>query len=252
MDTQTQHKYLIVKLTWLENMENVFINKDTLSTNYADSEDTEVYKLEERTIGTITFITNTEEALPLNVNIIKNTMKTTKKESSQVPQNKSSNFKCSITKCQTYAKTRKEIDLHYKTTHVLMNYCKLCTKKYSTPYGLKQHLYMHRPTARATGHIGGKCNKIFPFLSQLKIHHQSHARKQKYECDDCFMSYKFKHDMQRHEKEHNAKIMQCDNCDYTGSKLLLKEHFKQHNPNYHICCHKCNNIFKFRMSYWRH
>ena len=129
LDTQSQHKYLSVKLTQLENMKNLLVYKSTLSTNYADSEDTEIYELEERTIGTLTFINNTEETLPLNVKIIKNTTKIAKKESSQVPRNKNSNFKCSITKCQTYAKTRKEIDLHYKTVHKSMNYCKLCTKK---------------------------------------------------------------------------------------------------------------------------
>ena len=240
LDTQTQHKYLSVKLTRLETMENLIVDENTLSTTYADSEDTELYELEERTIGTLTFINTTEEAPPLNVKIIKTTTDITKKKSSQVPRNKNLNFKCSIAKCKTYAKTRKEIDQHYKTVHVSMNYCRLCTKKYSTPYGLKQHLYMHHATARAAGHICGRCNKVFPFLSHLKIHHLSHARKQKYECDDCFMSYKFKHDMQRHKREHNARIIQCDNCDYTGSKLLLNEHAKQHNPDYHICCHNCN------------
>ena len=39
LDTQSQHKYLSVKLTWLENMENLLVDKNTLSTNYADSED---------------------------------------------------------------------------------------------------------------------------------------------------------------------------------------------------------------------
>ena len=71
-------------------MENLHADTNTLSTNYADSEDTEVYELEERTIGTLTFINNTEEALPLNVKIIKTTTNITKKESSQVPHNKKS------------------------------------------------------------------------------------------------------------------------------------------------------------------
>ena len=235
----------------MEDMENLIENENTLTTD-ADSEDTELYELEERTIGTLTFINNITEVMPLNVKIIKTTMNITTKKGYQVPPIKNLKFRCSISKCKTYAKSRKEIDLHYKTVHASMNYCKLCTKKYSTPYSLKQHLYMHRAMARATGHICGRCNKVFPFISQLKIHCLSHARKQKYECDDCFMSYKFKHDMQRHKREHNVRIIQCNNCDYTGSKLLLNEHVKQHNPDYHIHCHNCNNIFKFRMSYWRH
>ena len=201
LDTQIQ---MSVKLTQLENMENLTVDESTLSTTHDDSEDTQLYQLEERTIGTLTFINNTEEVLPLNVKVIKTTTNTTKKKISPVPRNKNLKFKCSIAKCKTYAKARKEIDQHYKTVHISMNYCKLCTKMYSTPYGLKQHLYMHRAIARATGHKCGRCNKVFPFLSQLKIHHPKHARKQKYECDDCFMSYKFKHDMQKHKREHNA------------------------------------------------
>ena len=232
-------------------MENVHETKDIRGTNYPDSEDTEIYELEEKIIGTITFINKMEETLPLNANTTKNTRKPIKRECSLVhhKRNKNLNFKCSATNCQTRAETRKEIDLHYKTLHVSKNYCKLCTKKYSTPYGLKQHLYMHRTTSQATGHTCGRCKKIFPFLSQLKIHRLSHTKKQRYECDECFTSYKFKHDMQWHKREHNLTIVQCDYCDYTGSKLLLREHVKQHNPNYYICCHTCNKKFKFRMSY---
>ena len=162
------------------------------------------------------------------------------------------NFKCPATDCQTHSETRKAIDLHYKKIHVLTHYCTQCTKKYSTPHGLKQHQYMHYTTTRSSGHTCGRCKKIFPFLIQLKIHRLSHTKKQKYECGECFTTYKFKHDMQRHKREHSAPIEQCNYCDYTGSNLLLREHVKQHNPNYHKCCHTCNKKFKFRMSYWRH
>ena len=64
LGTQTQHKYLCVKLTWLENMENYIVDESTLSTIHDDSDDTELYELEERTIGTLTYIENTEEVLP--------------------------------------------------------------------------------------------------------------------------------------------------------------------------------------------
>ena len=111
---------------------------------------------------------------------------------------------------------------------------------------------MHYITSRKSIHTCGRCEKSFPFLSQLKIHRLSHTRKQKYECEECFTTYKFKHDMQRHKREHNAPIEHCDFCDYKGSNLLLREHIKQHDPKYHKCCHICNRRFKFRMSYWRH
>ena len=156
--------------------------------NYPDSEDTEIYELEEKLIGTITFNNKMEETLPLNTTTTKNTKKPIKRRSTLVhhKRNKNLNFRCSAINCQTRTETRKEIDLHYKTIHVSKHYCKLCTKKYSTPYGLKQHLYMHRTSSRAIGHTCRRCKKIFPFLSQLKIHHLCHTKKQRYECEECF------------------------------------------------------------------
>ena len=126
-------------------------------------------------------------------------------------------FKCPSNNCHVRTKSRKAISLHYKKIHVLTHYCTLCTKKYTTPYGLRQHQYMHLLKSRISGHTCGRCKKTFPFSSQLKIHHLSHARKQKYECEECSTTYKFKHDMQRHKREHNAPIEQCSYCDYTGS-----------------------------------
>ena len=158
--------------------------------NYPDSEDTEIYELEEKLIGTITFNNKTEETLPLNTTTTKNkeTNKTEKYPSAPQEQ-QNLNFRCSAINCQTRTETRKEIDLHYKTIHVSKHYCKLCTKKYSTLYGLKQHLYMHHTSSRAIGHTCRRCKKIFPFLSQLKIHHLCHMKKQRYECKECFTSY---------------------------------------------------------------
>ena len=136
LDTQFQHKYLSIKLTRLEIMENVHENKNSMSSNYADSEDTEVYELEERIIGTLTFINNTEEVKHLECRhklII--LLKTTKRKSSQVLRNRNnhSNFKCPFTNCQTHAKTGKEIDLHYKTVHVSLNHCKFLHQKVPYP-----------------------------------------------------------------------------------------------------------------------
>ena len=82
LGTQTQHKYLCVKLTWLENMKNSIVDESTLSTIHDDSDDTELYELEERTIGTLTYIENTEEVLPSNGKVLKTTKNSTKEKNS--------------------------------------------------------------------------------------------------------------------------------------------------------------------------
>ena len=97
-----------------------------------------------------------------------------------------------------------------------------------------------------------KCGLSFPFLSQLHIHRLNHTRKLRFECTECSQLYKYKHDMQKHLKEHTAKEYQCKFCDYIGTYLNLKAHEKQHNPDYFIKCPLCCKTFKHHMSYWRH
>ena len=98
---------------------------------YPDSEDTEIYEIEEKLIGTITFINKMEKTLPSNTTTTKNTKKPIKQRSTLAyhKRNKNMNFKCPATDCQTRSETRKAIDLHYKKIHVLTHYCTLCTKK---------------------------------------------------------------------------------------------------------------------------
>ena len=215
------------------------------SSEYPDSEDTEIYEIEEKLLGTITLINKNEKTLPTKkTTTTKNHKRPTKQRSvsAYYKKNKNMNFRCPAADCHTRTETRKMINLHYKKIHVLTHLCTSCAKKYSTPYRLKQHQYMHYITSRKSVHTCGRCEKSFPFLSQLKIHCLSHTRKQKYECEECFTTYKFKHDMQRHKREHNAPIKHCDFCDYKGSNLLLREHIKQHDPNYHKCCHICDLV----------
>ena len=181
----------------LHRLDDKSICQETSKTShYPDSEDMEIYELEEKLLGTITFINKKEKAIPLKKIT---TTKIHKKQSSVIvhhKENKIMTFKCPSKDCHIRTKSRKAINLHYKKIHVLTHYCTLCTKKYTTPYGLRQHQYMHLLKSRMSGHTCRRCKKTFPFLSQLKIHRLSHARKQKYECEECSTTYKFKHDMQ--------------------------------------------------------
>ena len=85
--------------------------------SHYDSEDTEIYKIEEKLLGTITFINKKEKTLPLKkITTTKNNKKPIKQRSVSTYQkkNKKMNFKCPITDCHIHTETRKTIDLHYK------------------------------------------------------------------------------------------------------------------------------------------
>ena len=64
----------------------------------------------------------------------------------------------------------------------------MCTKSYSTPNGLQRHKYIHKLEDLKLKCLG--CDKTFPFQSQLKIHKLKHSSYGKYECDECFQTYK--------------------------------------------------------------
>ena len=58
--------------------------------------------------------------------------------------------------------------------------------------------------------------------------------------------------MLKHIKEHWAKEIQCNECEYTGTALNLKAHIRQHDPKFKSKCDTCQQTFVHRMSLWRH
>ena len=165
-------------------------------------------------------------------------------------EHKKQSFKCKSKNCSVKLKTRKDLYHHYKATHKRAHKCKSCDKKYKTPYSLNQHNYIHRSPHQMF--TCKKCNRIFAFKSQLIIHMNKHFNHGKYECTECFTNFKYKHDMFRHRREHNAKMLKCGKCEYIGSALNLKEHTRQHNRKANKICPLCNKSFTFCMELWRH
>ena len=163
---------------------------------------------------------------------------------------KKQTFLCGSKNCTMRSNTRKELYLHYKTTHKRVHKCKICSKQYKTPFGLKQHNYKHRQPQQLLA--CNKCNKTFVFTSHLLIHKNSHSKYGKYECTECYSVFKYKHDMYRHLREHTAETLECNKCDYIGTALNLKEHKRQHYNKFKKICPLCNESFKFRMELWHH
>ena len=159
-------------------------------------------------------------------------------------------FRCPVKQCKIRKPTRKDITVHYKLKHNILNVCNVCNKVYTTPHSLQQHKYHH--LKRMLNFTCVRCKSSFPFLSQLRIHRLKHLRKQRHECTECSVPFKYRHDMLKHRREHTAVILRCKQCDYTGSKLKLVAHSKQHDPATYKRCTLCNMVFIHRMSYWRH
>ena len=135
----TLEKELLISLHRLD--DKSICQETSLTSHYPDSEDTEIYTLDEKLIGTITFINHNEKVIPVKQI---NTTKNKKKQGQGInKEHKVVTFKCPSTNCHVHTKSRKAINVHYKKIHVLTHYCTLCTKTYTTPYGLRQHQYMH-------------------------------------------------------------------------------------------------------------
>ena len=196
-------KYMSILCHWIQ-----MRLKSYDTTNYAgtDSDSTEIYEINEQIIGTITHSTT---KLP---------------------------FKCPSKLCNIRCDTRQKISKHYRQYHKQINQCEYCYKSYSTPHSLIQHIYKHR---NMKSKFLCKCGKMFPFMSQLKIHKIKHNRKYTNMCTECSIPFKYRHDMLKHRRSHTAKEYTCENCDYVGSSINLKAHQRQHNPKYIIICTLC-------------
>ena len=220
---------------------------------YTDSDDTELYYVSDSTD-----YYEIDEILIGSLQVLDTKMRTTntktRKTTGVDPDNNNSvklfKFKCPSTQCSVHSNTRKSVHQHYMSCHQQLNICKFCDKIYNTPHSLKQHLYGHLKTS--TDYKCMRCRKKFPFYSQLKIHRLSYTKTSKSTCNECYQTYKFRHDMLKHSRQHFAPTVTCTNCDYEGTPLSLKEHVRQHDPSKRITCKICYKSFTFRMSHWRH
>ena len=93
-------------------------------------------------------------------------------------------------------------------------------------------MYLHKRTDNK--YLCKRCGRIFPFKSQFLIHKIRHARKYTEECKECSFTFKYRHDMLKHCREHFTKEYQCEDCDYIGTPLKLKSHKEQHNSSINI------------------
>ena len=161
-----------------------------------DSDDTEIYSMEENIIGTIWTLDSENE----NEKPQKEEQKLIRNKNTKTP-NRIILFKCPIKGCNVRKEIRKKVNEHYEQKHDRRFKCDKCDRRYSIFHSLKQHLYSH---CIKNKFICVKCNIKFAFLSQLKLHRLIHTWKYKYICEECSNTYKYKHDMLKHKRQHTA------------------------------------------------
>ena len=135
-----------------------------------DSNDTEIYSMEEKIIGTI-WTLGSEKKKPQKgeQKLMSNKLIKTIKTSNRIIF-----FKCPIKGCNVRKENRKKVNKHYKQKHKRKFKCDKCDKRYIILHSLKQHLYnLHIKNK----FICVKCNINFTFLSQFKIHWLTHTQK---------------------------------------------------------------------------
>ena len=138
-----------------------------------DSDSTEIYKIEtdnvEKTL-------NSHHIRQRSIKTNNTKKEKTKKGATKIKiktKHKKQTFLCKSKNCTSRSHSRKELYLHYKSTHKRVHKCKNCDKHYKTPYSLKQHSYKHRQPQQLL--TCNKCNKTFAFRSHLVIHRNSHS-----------------------------------------------------------------------------
>ena len=214
----------MIKLHCIDNKVHNGKSMNTVRYETNDSDDTEIYSMEEKIIGTIWTLDNKKnKPWKGEQELMSNKLIKTVKTSNRIIF-----FKCPLKGCNIRKENRKKVNERYKQKHKRKFKCNKCDKKYTILHSLKLHMYNHCIKDKF---ICIKCNTNFTFLSKLKIHQLIHSQKYKYMCEECSNTYKYKHDMLKHKRQHTAKEEKCELCDYIGNKINLNAHKCQTSKN---------------------
>ena len=159
-------------------------------------------------------------------------------------------FKCII--CQVVTHSTMEYNKHYSANHPPLN-CQDCSRMFTNPTSLQWYRYNHTKTEGV--YPCNRCDKIFPFWSQLQSHKFSHRRIAHFPCsgDRCKKVFMRKSDLAAHVEAHKKIKHDCDKCTYTTfDKRYLKQHKRVHSDTFKYCCEMCRKGFRFYQQYKRH
>ena len=158
--------------------------------------------------------------------------------------------KYSCNSCTKEFTNQHDYNQHYIDDHGRLR-CALCGRPFKTPSALRKHNYEH-----STNKIPcTKCEKSFPFQSQLDSHMISHREHATFKCmaKNCTKWYKNKGCLAKHVKKHDGIIHSCKYCDYTTDIVQnLNGHMMKHSGYKRYVCLHCGKGFRWSQERIRH
>ena len=157
-------------------------------------------------------------------------------------------FKC-IT-CGDRHWSIKDLNAHYRKSHEAYM-CEVCSRDFSSPLSMKKHMYTHR----IQQHNCAKCEKSFPFKSQLDSHMDVHTATSRLYCTEpkCSSSFWRHSDLKTHQETHKTSEVQCHYCNYSSpDKRNVKQHECKHTGEKPYKCAKCLESFMYTQQKKRH
>ena len=134
---------------------------------------------------------------------------------------------------------------HYSVKHPSLA-CADCQKVFSNPLSLQKHGYHHTGQQLKCG----KCNRTFPFESQLRDHQKTHFKRKPHQCSypNCDAEATHLYDLKKQQHIHLKQQYKCPECDYTTKDICyLNQHKKVHSNINTYQCEKCSKTFRFYM-----
>ena len=158
--------------------------------------------------------------------------------------------KYSCNSCKKEFTNQRDYNQHYIDDHGRLR-CALCGRPFNTPSALRKHNYEHSSNKISCT----KCEKSFPFQSQLDSHMISHREHATFKCmaKNCTKWYKNKGCLAKHVKKHDGITHSCKYCDYTTDIVQnLNGHMMKHSGYKRYVCLHCGKGFRWSQERIRH
>lgn len=96
-------------------------------------------------------------------------------------------------------------------------------------------------------------DQTFSNNSSLEQHQPCHSDKYSYKCDKCDEIFETMDKLERHNEDHNSRLLKCVICDFTCYlRSQLKEHVVAHSDERPCQCTLCPKKFRFSSELKRH
>ena len=99
------------------------------------------------------------------------------------------------------------------------------------------------------------CEKVLKNRSALGTHiKRIHSgQTQRFMCNQCDYSAKYKPELMRHNRRHTGDLMQCEFCSYSCTRMsVLRQHKESRHLNGSYTCEQCGVVKKTKIMMRRH